>query len=99
MKKLFEYIASKAKRRKGFEKSGEFRFFLENRHLLTKIPHFIHFYDMDTDPFEMMRANIILQAYLNKTKMEQEVKSLSSYINANNKKNHARIRATHQIRA
>ena len=95
MKRLFDYIASKAKRRKGFEKSGEFRFFLENRHLLTKIPRFIHLYDVDTDPFEMMRANIILQAYLNKTKMEQEAKSLSGYINTNNKKNHTQFVKTY----
>ncbi|MBO7573605.1 MAG: hypothetical protein J6T25_02345 [Bacilli bacterium] len=98
MKRLFDYIARKAKKRKGFEKSEEFRFFLENRHLLTKIPRFVHFYDADIDPFEVMRANIILQAYLNKTKMEEEVKSLSGYINTSNKKNHAQfVKSYHEI--
>ena len=98
MKRLFDYIARKAKKRKGFEKSEEFRFFLENRHLLTKIPRFVHFYDVDTDPFEVMRANIILQAYLNKTKMEEEVKSLSGYINTSNKKNYAQfVNSYHEI--
>lgn len=97
MKKLFDYIASKAKRRKGFEKSEEFRFFLENRHLLTKIPRFVHFYDLESEPFEIMRANIILQAYLNKNKMEQEVRNLSNYIAAN-KKNHAHfVKSFHEI--
>ena len=97
MKKLFDYIASKAKRRKGFEKSEEFRFFLENRHLLTKIPRFVHFYDLESEPFEIMRANIILQAYLNKNKMEQEVRNLSNYITAN-KKNHTHfVKSFHEI--
>ena len=97
MKKLFDYIASKAKRRKGFEKSEEFRFFLENRHLLTKLPRFINFYDADSEPFEIMRANIILQAYLNKTKMEAEVNNLSNYIKTD-KKNHAHfVKSFHEI--
>ena len=47
MKRLFDYIASKAKRRKAFEKSEEFHFFIENRHFLTRLPQFIHFYDID----------------------------------------------------
>ena len=97
MKKLFDYIASKAKRRKGFEKSEEFRFFLENRHLLTKLPRFINFYDADSEPFEIMRANIILQAYLNKTKMEAEVNNLGNYIKTD-KKNHAHfVKSFHEI--
>ena len=97
MKNLFDYIASKAKRRKGFEKSEEFRFFLENRHLLNRIPRFINFYDLDSDPFEIMRANIILQAYLNKAKMEEEINSLNTYI-VSNKKNHAQfVKSFHEI--
>ena len=97
MKKLFDYIASKAKRRQGFEKSEEFRFFLEYRHLLTKIPRFVHFYDLESEPFEIMRANIILQAYLNKSKMEQEIHNLSNYITVN-KKNHAHfVKSFHEI--
>ena len=97
MKKLFNYIASKARRRKAFEKSEEFRFFLENRHLLTKIPRFVNLYDLDSDSFEVMRANIVLQAYLNKVKMEQEVHNLSNYILVN-KKNHAHfLKSFHEI--
>ena len=49
MKKLFNYIARKAKRRKAFEKSEEFRFFLESRHLLNKIPRFVNFYDLENE--------------------------------------------------
>ena len=97
MKKLFSYIASKAKRRKGFEKSEEFRFFLDNRHLLTRMPRFISLYDFDSDPFEVMRANIVLQAYLNKAKMEEEINNLNTYISPN-KKNHAHfVKSFHEI--
>lgn len=91
MKKLFDYIASRAKKRKGFEKSEEFRFFLESRHLLTKIPRFVNFYDLENEPFEVMRANIILQAYVNKVKIEEEISNLSQYFNLANKKDHAQF--------
>ena len=97
MKKLFNYIARKAKSRTSFEKSEEYRFFLENRHFLTKMPRFLGLYDLDSDPFEVIRANVILQAYLNKSKMEQEVHNLSNYISVN-KKNHAHfIKSFHEI--
>ena len=97
MKKLFDYIASKAKRRKAFEKSEEFHFFLDYRHLLTRFPRFVNFYDVDTDTFEIMRANIILQAYLNKTKMEEEVKNLSTYITPNKKNHDNFVKSFHEI--
>ena len=97
MKRLFDYIASRAKKRKGFEKSEEFRFFLENRHLLTKLPRFVHFYDLDNDPFEVIRANIILQAYINKTKMENEVNNLGNYITINKKNHDHFLKSYHEI--
>ena len=98
MKYLFPYIASKAKKRNAFEQSEEFHFFLANRHLLMRLPHFVHFYDQENDPFDIMRANIILYAYLNKNKMEEEIRNLSNYINSSNKKNHANfVKSFHEI--
>ena len=80
MKNLFSYIARKAKRNKTFEQSEEFHFFIENRHILMHLPQFMHFYDTENDPFQVMRANIILQAFINKSKMEEDVASLSKYL-------------------
>lgn len=98
MKKLFDYIASKAKRRKTFEQSEEYHFFMENRHILTYFPRFAHFYDTEGDSFEVMRANIILYAFLNKSKMEEEIVNLGTYLNVNNKKNHASfVKSFHEI--
>ena len=98
MKHLFPYIASKAKRRNAFEQSEEYRFFMDNRHLLTRLPHFVHFYDIENDPFEIMRANIVLYAYINKNKMEEEIRNLGNYINYANKKNHANfVKSFHEI--
>ncbi|MBP5574969.1 MAG: hypothetical protein J6X50_04460 [Bacilli bacterium] len=87
MKNLFTYVASKAKRRKTFESSEEFHFFIEHRHILMHFPQFIHFYDAENDPFQMMRANIILQAFINKMKMEEEATNLDKYLDSS-KKNH-----------
>ena len=96
MKNLFNYIASKAKRRKAFEQSEEFHFFIENRHILMHFPQFIHFYDTENDPFQIMRANIILQAFINKSKMEEEAASLDKYYSKN--KDHENfIKSYHEI--
>ena len=78
MKKLFDYIASKARKRKAFEKSEEFRFFVENRHTLISLPKFVNLFDYEKDTFQVMRANIVLTAYLNKTKMEEAANKLQA---------------------
>lgn len=96
MKKLFDYIASKAKRRRGFSKSEEFHFFIENRHLLMRLPQFIHFYDIENDPFQIMRANIILFAFLNKEKMEEEISNLRGYL-SNNDNHQSFLKAYREI--
>ena len=98
MKKLLNYIASKAKKRTEFEQSEEYRFFLENRHYLTKSPRFIYLYEPGAEPFNVMRANVVLYGYLNKMNMEKEVENLRSYINTNNKNNHANfLKLFHEI--
>ena len=97
MNKLLRYIARKAKSRTAFEKSEEFSFFIENRHYLTKIARFTPFYEA-IEPFAIMRANVILYAYINKLRIENEVESLKSYINTNNKSNRANfIKSFHEI--
>ena len=87
MKNLFRYIAKKAKRRNDFEKGEEYTFFLKNRHLLADMPMFAHFNEINKEPFEIMRANIIIYSYFNKTELEEEIHSLSKSIKAS-KNNH-----------
>ena len=98
MRRLLNYIARKAKRRTAFEKSEEYHFFLENRHLLTKIPRFTHLYEAAGEPFNVMRANVVLYACLNKAMMEEEAANLKDYINTNSKTNHANfVKSYHEI--
>ena len=98
MKRLLRYINSKARHRTEFEQSEEYHFFLENRHFLTKIPHFVSFYEPGAEPFNVMRANVILYGYLNKTIMESEIENLKGYINTNNKNNHSNfVKSFHEI--
>ena len=66
MKRLLKYIASKAKKRTTFEQSEEFQFFLDNRHYLTRLPKFSAFYEPGEEPFNVIRANVILYSYINK---------------------------------
>lgn len=98
MKRLLKYIARKAKKRTEFEQSEEYLFFLENRHYLTRIPRFVSFYEPGDEPFNVIRANVILYGYINKMAMENEVESLRGYINTNNKNNHANfVKSFHEI--
>ena len=97
MKNLFNYIASKAKRRKAFKQSEEFHFFIENRHLLMRLPQFLHFFDVENDPFQVMRANIVLQALINKNKLEEEANSLNKYFDINKKNHEDFVKSFHEI--
>ena len=78
MKNLFDLINSHSKRRKAFEQSKEFSFFIENRHILTSLPKFLNLYDYANNPFQVMRANIVLRSYLNKSKIEEKIHTLAN---------------------
>ena len=95
MKNLFNYIAKKAKHRRTFEQSEEFHFFIENRHALMHLPQFIRFFDIENDSFQVMRANIILQALVNKNKMEEEIKNLNGYLKADD--HNTFVKSFHEI--
>ena len=98
MKRLLKYIASKAKKRTTFEQSEEFQFFLDNRHFLTRLPKFSDFYEPGDGPFNVIRANVILYSYINKTTMEAEIINLKSYISGNSKSNRSNfVKSFHEI--
>ena len=77
MKNLFTYIAKKNKRKKVFFKSEEYRFFVANRHSLMLLPENMHYYDNDSNQFQVMRANIIIHSFINKSKMEEDAENLA----------------------
>ena len=79
MKRLFATLEAKKKKRKAFENSEEFKFFIENRHLLGKFNKFSFLYDSEGNEFNMMRANVIIYGLINKQTIELEVKSLKEY--------------------
>lgn len=79
MKRLFATLEAKKKRRNTFENSEEFKFFIENRHLLGKFNKFSFLYDSEGNEFNMMRANVIIYGLLNKQTIEMEVRSLKEY--------------------
>ena len=98
MKKLLHYINSKAKKRTEFEQSEEYRFFLDNRHYLTRMSRFTFLYEPGTEPFNVMRANVVLYGFVNKLNMESEIANLKGYINTNNKNNHQNfVKSFHEI--
>ena len=84
---IFKQIEKHQKKRNGFYKGDEFSFYLENRNLLTKMPKFSYLINMkQASEFDIMRANIILRSYLNKTLIEEETSSLQNYMLKETKK-------------
>ncbi len=88
MNNIYSLLEKKARKREPFETSEEFKFFLSNRQYLSKIPRFSFLYDSEYSEFDVMRANIILHGYLNKTLIEEEAKSLNEYIKKGKKVDH-----------
>lgn len=95
MRKLLSYIARKAKKRANFELNEEYHFFIDHRNLLMKIPRFNYLYDIGKEPFDIMRANIVLYACLNQVYLENEIENLKGYIKTNNKNSHTNLLKTY----
>ncbi|HBF68254.1 MAG TPA: hypothetical protein DDW20_02910 [Firmicutes bacterium] len=66
---LYETLA---KYQKGidFKKSADYNFYVEHRHLFNSIEMYRSLFDVDNE-FDVIRANIIIQALLNKKKIEE----------------------------
>lgn len=79
MKYLFDLLEKKKKRRTPFVRSEEYLFFVENRSVLSKIPRFSFLDDLREDEFDVMRANIVINSYLNKRAIEEEMENFESY--------------------
>lgn len=77
---IYELLNKYQKKRKAFQKSEEYRFFLDNREDLNKISKFSFLYDSDLDDFNVMRANCILYGFQNKDLIEREVTNLNKYL-------------------
>ncbi len=82
---LFKILRSKQKPRHTFKSDEEYKFFIENRHLLNKFPRFAFLQDTENSDFDIMRANIILHGLINMQTIEMEVKSLQEYGQDTNK--------------
>lgn len=79
MDNIYTVLEKKKAKRKSFESSEEYKFFLTHRHILDKLPRFSFLYRSENNDFDVFRANIILHAYINKQTIEKEVKSLMDY--------------------
>ncbi len=75
---IYEFLNRYKKKRTSFQKSGEYKFFIDNRELLLRHQRFAFLYDSDEDDFMIMRANIILRSLISKDKIEKEILKISS---------------------
>ena len=91
MKILFETLASHKKRRTPFYKSDEYKFFSDNRGLLSKVARFSFLDDLHEDDFDIMRANIIIHSYLNKVAFEEEMVNFDDYANKGETIDHVKL--------
>ena len=84
--KIFKLLDRYKKRRKDFYKSDEFAFYVLNRSALAKMPKFNYLSQGKISEFAIMRMNIILQGYLNKSLIEEETSNLLKYFEKNSSK-------------
>jgi hypothetical protein len=88
---IYTLISSKAKKRKSFESTQEYKFFVENRHLLDKLNKFPYVSETQSDDFNIIRINILLKSLINKLAIEKEVSSLGEYISNGEKVENAKF--------
>ncbi len=91
MKHLFDYLEANKKKRIPFFKSDEYLFFLANRGVLSKVPRFSFLDDPRESDFDIMRANIIIHAYLNKVAFEEEMVNFERYIKSGETIDHVKL--------
>ena len=94
MKDIFLKLSKKAKKRKSFETTEEYKFFTENRVLLEKLNRFSFISEPNLDDFTIMRINILLKSLLNKSQIEKEIVSLSEYIQEGHKVDNTKFLST-----
>ena len=88
--KLFDILEKKQKTRTSFYKSDEYHFYMANRLMLNSFDKFDYLIN-PKDEFDIMRANIILKANLNKNLLEKEMKSYETYINNGTTIDHVKL--------
>ena len=80
---LYSTLTAYQKNKSSLNKSQEYAFFLNYRHLLEKLPQFRFLASADND-FDVMRANIVIKSLINKSEIESAIefaskKSLEMY--------------------
>ena len=76
---LYEILETKQKRRRSFITGEDFKYFINNRHLLGKFKRFAHLYDSEENEFDIIRANILIQGLINKSLFEEEIKNVHDH--------------------
>ena len=76
---LYEILERKQKYRRPFSNTEEFKFFMDNRHLLGAFKRFENLYDSEENEFDIMRANILLLGLQNKKIFEEEIKNINNH--------------------
>ncbi|MCD8195338.1 MAG: hypothetical protein LUD22_03490 [Coprobacillus sp.] len=75
---IYDFLSRYKKKRTSFQKSMEYKYFIDHRHLLLRMPKYAFLYDSDDNEFDMMRANIILRSLISKDIIEKKIVEISS---------------------
>lgn len=88
---IYELLEKKQRKSSRFRQKEEHSFFMKNRDILNKLPRFAMLYDASDRDFDVMRANIIISAYLNKVAIEEEITNVSRYLEKDSKTDHVKF--------
>ena len=83
MRSIYQILEDYQKPRLSINRSREYNRFLNNRYNLDRIPYYAYLYESETNFFNIMRANIILDSYLNKTILDGYVERINAAVKRN----------------
>ncbi len=76
---IYETLEKKAKYRRPYSSSEDYRYFILNREKIGKIKRFSNLYDNEENEFDIMRANILLKGLENKQLFEEEIANIHAH--------------------
>ena len=83
MRSIYQILDDYQKPRLSIHRSREYNRFLNNRYYLDRIPYYSYLYESETNFFNIMRANIILDSYINKSIMDSYIVKINAAIKKN----------------
>ena len=90
---IFKLAEKYKKKRKLFIDTEEYSYYLSHRKYIRELDKYTFLSASKLNDFDMIRANILFQAYENKLKIEEEINNVDEHIKSGEQLDHAKFNA------